>query len=73
MGDLQGKTALVTGASRGIGLTVAKELIAAQLDPEASDASIEGSREGLNLIYDRYVKKHGPVNGKKSEKPGSKL
>lgn len=44
----------------------AKELIAAQLNPEADESEITSTRERLNRLYDRYVERHGALGDGKS-------
>ena len=44
-----------------------RKLIAAQNDPEATDESVEAERKKLNEVYDAYVKRFGPINGRLSD------
>lgn len=42
---------------------VTKELLAAQIDPSASDEHVEGLRKRLNEVYDKFIAgKFGPIN-----------
>jgi 2-dehydro-3-deoxy-D-gluconate 5-dehydrogenase len=54
--DLKGKTALVTGAKRGIGRAIAETLASAGADIIAVSASIKESDEVVPIIRDKGVK-----------------
>lgn len=42
------------------------KIIELQNNPNATDADVAAGRVGLNVEYDEYVKRHGPLNGRGS-------
>lgn len=45
----------------------AKDIIGKQLSTDATEADLKASRAALNKEYDAYVKKHGPLNERRSQ------
>ena len=66
--DWAGTPAKVAQAKRYIELrALGMAAVSEMNDPNVGDKEIELTRQHLNRLYDDYVKRHGPLNGRASE------
>ena len=62
MGLLDGKTAIVTGAARGIGKAIALKFAQEGANIAFTDLVIDENAERLKLLYDNHLTKIGQKN-----------